>query len=509
FDVIIKDQVTFPLHLWEVNIQTKEEKRLTGGSGFSVSSFTISDDGTKIGFIGKPAQRYASPLKREVYLLDMKSNTFTQITDNLVNESNLRFSPDSRLFAFVINDGEQDFMNLRKIYIMPSAGGKFTKLLNNFNYSASISFWSEDSRFIYFDAHAGVNHHLFRVSVNSDKIEQITNFDGLTSFNKHKISGKYIINHTNPVNPSNYYYSEIEDFADKENWTKLSDSNPQAEQYLLGKWETVQWKSTDVKTIEGILIKPDNFSENRKYPLIVQIHGGPAHASKKRFDASFATYTSVLVNNDYVVFQPNYRGSTGYGQKFTKEIAGDYFRQAFDDIMTGVDYLIDKNIAHPDSMGFMGWSAGGHWSNWTLVSTDRFKAISTGAGAVNWVSLYAQTDMQQTREFYFKGKPYDNWDHFIEVSPLKYINNAKTPTLIHFGEKDRRIPMPQGEELYMALKKLGVPTEFIVYPDMPHGLTKLKYQMVKMQSEFYWFEKWIRGKKEWFNWNKILQTEEK
>ena len=174
--------------------------------------------------------------------------------------------------------------------------------------------------------------------------------------------------------------------------------------------------------------------------------------------------------------------------------------------MSGVDYLIERGIADPDKLGMMGWSAGGHWSNWTLVSTDRFKAISTGAGAVNWISLYAQTDMQDTREFYFKGQPYDNWDHYVDVSPLKYIKNAKTPTLIHFGENDRRIPRPQGEELHMALKKLGVPTEFIVYPNMPHGLRNARYQLIKMEAELSWFEKWIKGKEEWLDWKSLLKT---
>lgn len=126
FDVIIKDQVSFPLHLWEIDIKTKEEKRLTGGSSFSVSSFIISDDGTKIGFIGNSAERYSSLLEREVYLFNLKSYSLSRITDNAVSETNLSFSPDSKLFAFVVNDGEKSFMNLRKMYVMPSEGGKIT-----------------------------------------------------------------------------------------------------------------------------------------------------------------------------------------------------------------------------------------------------------------------------------------------------------------------------------------------------------------------------------------------
>jgi len=120
--------------------------------------------------------------------------------------------------------------------------------------------------------------------------------------------------------------------------------------------------------------------------------------------------------------------------------------------------------------------------------------------------MYAQTDQQPPREFYFKGKPYDNLDHYMDVSPIKYIKNAKTPTLIHVGEADQRVPMPQSLELHMALKKLGVPTELIVYPGMPHGLTNPRYQMIKMVSEFGWFEKWIKGKSTWLDWKPLLDT---
>src|SRR3970282_694535 len=120
---------------------------------------------------------------------------------------------------------------------------------------------------------------------------------------------------------------------------------------------------------------------------------------------SWSTYTHVLAGRGYAVLQPNYRGSSNYGERWQMEIAGDYFRQAFDDILAGVDTVIARGIAHPDSLAMMGWSAGGHWSNWALTHTDRFKAISTGAGAVNWISMYAQTDGQRHRQEYFGGKP--------------------------------------------------------------------------------------------------------
>jgi len=222
----------------------------------------------------------------------------------------------------------------------------------------------------------------------------------------------------------------------------------------------------------------------------------------------------LMAAHGYAVFRPNYRGSSSYGERFKAEISGDYWTRATEDIHAGIDLLIERGLAHPDSLGFMGWSAGGHWSNWMLVTTDRFKAISSGAGVANWISLYGQTDAQASREFYLGGdrslsaanRPWDDFDHWWEESPIRYIENASTPTLIHFGQADERIPMPQGQELHMALKHRGVPTEFIVYPGEPHGLREPTNQLVKIMSEMGWFEKWIRGADSWLDWADVLEV---
>ena len=501
FDVQIFDQVELPFHLWEIDIETKEEKRLTGGNEYSVSEIIISDDGTKIAFIGSSTKRYTTYLESEVYLLDLNTNAISRITNNSVDEWSWSFSPDSKWFAYTCA-GDEIFMNLGKIYIMPTEPTEESatkKLLSNFDYDDFLSyFWSEDSRYIYFNSQVGVDFHLFRVSIDNDQIEQITKFGGKIFVKKDKDSENFLISYSDSENPQDYYYTEPANFNDRDKWIKLTDANPQVKGFLLGKQETIRWRSTDGRTIEGLLIKPVNYREDRKYPLIVHIHGGPAAA----FINNFKGYVHIFAAKDFVVFQPNYRGSTGYGEKFMKEIAGNYFGLSFDDIMTGVDYLIEREMVHPDSMGIMGWSAGGDLSNWALVSTDRFKAISTGASSVNLISDGASS----MGEFYFKGTPYDKWDDYVEMSPIRYIKNANTPTLIQCGEYDKN-NIHQCEELYIALKKLGVPTEFIVYPNTGHVIwNMMRYEMVKMQAEFNWFEKWIRGKEGWIDWKEMIET---
>jgi dipeptidyl aminopeptidase/acylaminoacyl peptidase len=174
--------------------------------------------------------------------------------------------------------------------------------------------------------------------------------------------------------------------------------------------------------------------------------------------------------------------------------------------MTGVDRLIADGLVDSSKMGVLGWSAGGHWSNWILTHTDRFKAISTGAGTANWISMYAQSDMQFVRMHYLGGKlPYDDFEAYWKQSPIRYIKNARTPTMIHVVDGDPRVPRPQSEELHMALKKLGVPTELFVYPGASHGIPDPRNQLLKSVAEKAWMDHWILGKGG-FQWKDVLKT---
>lgn len=480
FDVRISDHLDLPSHLWEIDIATKSTKRITEGNEYSVSDIKISDDGTKIAFIGTPTKRYTEYTESEVYILNINNNRITHVTDNSRGESHLAFSPDSKWLAFISPDGQDNTVNVKKIYVTRTEDGKTKNLLDNFDYESYVSFWSEDSKYIYFSTVIGVNLHLFRVSISDGSIEQVTDFGNFSVFFKDEDSKEFFLYYSDPTTPLDCYFSKAGNFNKRSKWEKLTDSNPQVQNLQLSEYKTIKWTSSDGVDIEGLLIKPINYRRDRKYPLVVQIHGGPHDAFDKRFSAAVHVYTA----NDYVVFQPNYRGSTGYGAKFKKEVTS-YFGRSLNDIMTGVDHLIEKGIVHPDSMGVMGWSAGGDYSNSILVSTDRFKAISTGAFTVT----------------------YYDWEADFESDyPLKYIKKAKTPTLIHFGEYDPVMPPWHAIILYSALKTLGVPTEFIVYPNTGHGIRNMRYQMVKMHAEFNWFEKWIRGKEGWIDWTKMIET---
>ena len=231
---------------------------------------------------------------------------------------------------------------------------------------------------------------------------------------------------------------------------------------------------------------------------MVQTHGGPRSSDKYGFSRGSTRYNAVLTGKDYAVLQPNYRGSTGYGDAFLRDMVGSYFNQSHLDVMTGVDYLIDKGIADPDKLIKMGWSAGGHMTNKIITHTERFKAASSGAGAVNWIGMYAQSDVRLNRSAWFGGDPWQKdapIDVFWNNSPLKDIHKVKTPTLVLVGGNDKRVPPPQSVELFRALRSLGVETKLLIAPGEPHGWRKLSHRLTKINSELEWFAKYALNKK--------------
>ena len=266
----------------------------------------------------------------------------------------------------------------------------------------------------------------------------------------------------------------------------------------LPRQEKVEWKGADGVTVEGVLFYPVGYQQDQRYPLVVQMHGGPMESDKFGGGAGLLMYyPTVLAGKGYAVLRPNYRGSIGYGPAFARDVVNGYFRNMAPDIMAGVDHLIQKGIADPDRLVAMGWSAGGTLVNKLVTMTDRFKAASAGAGISNWTSLYGQTDNTSFRRTWFGGTPWQKdarIDLFWNNSPLKNVANVKTPTLLFAGENDTRVPMAQSIEMYQALKSNGVPTHLYIAPRESHNWGDLRHQLFKANTELEWFEKYAMGR---------------
>ncbi len=515
FTVNIRNAETPVDSLWALDVEPIATTRLTDGGTYSVDDVRISDDSKWIGFRGLAADRYkrgitAENLYGDLYLVDATTGAIERLTNNAeVGESVLSFSPDSTQVAFSAPDNLDAFsMANDRVYVraVTDRGKPFRKIGDTFDGDVTVGFWAKDGSTIYFNQGIKATEQVVSLDVRYNTVRPLTEEKASVSVEQDETSGALLIRYADGMTPATLFTVDaIADASTRTKWRQLTDANPQVKGFALGAQEEITWKAKDGTTVGGVLVKPVGYRAGQRYPLIVAIHGGPASADVLSFNGGYGS--QVWAGAGYVVLRPNYRGSTNYGNRHLTDIVGNYMAPGFDDIMTGVDHVIAEGIVDPARMGALGWSAGGHWSNWILTHTDRFKAISTGAGTANWISMYAQSDVQRNRQFYLGNKlPYDDFDAYWNQSPLKYIKNAKTPTMIHVVEGDPRVPSPQSVELHMALKQLGVPTELFMYPGNTHGIPDPRNQLVKSVSEMAWMDYYVRGMGQKFSWRDVLKT---
>lgn len=512
FTATVRNQPVPPNSLWMIEIASRQEKRLTADASFSVSSFTVSDDGRWAGVRAIRNERYARNITEEgingdLWLVNLVSGQVERLTNNAdIGEGNLSFAPDGRTMAYAAPNDHKYFRDTR-VFVRPiePAGGSWREIGDGYDGDVTVGEWSDDSRTIYFSDGVRATNQVMAVDVATGTVTQLTREKGTLSLSRDDVSKRLLIAYADPRTPTSHFtVASLADVSDRSKWTRLTNANPQVDEFALGEAEEIMWRSKDGKMVGGVLVKPVGYRPGQRYPLIVAIHGGPASADVLGFNGGYGS--QIYAGDGYAVLLPNYRGSANYGEQHRLGIVGDYFRKGYEDIISGVDHLIGQGIADGTKMGALGWSAGGHWSNWILVNTDRFKSISSGAGTSNWISMFAQSDVQRNRQEYLGGKlPYEDFEPYWKQSPIRYIKNAKTPTMIHVVDGDPRVPRPQSEELHMALRKLGVPTEFFVYPGNTHGIPDPRNRLLKAVAEKAWMDKWILGKGD-FKWRDVLKT---
>src|SRR5262245_2598328 len=493
-DVFAFDENFKQRHLWTVRGDSAAEKRLTSGDS-SILQYSVSRSGKKIA-----VQRATSPLiddsdEGEVWIMDSDGSNALQLTRNSFAEAGATVSPDDTSVLYVSDTNEklESYFN-GKLFVVPAAGGSPKLLLGQMKYEVERADWSVDGKSIYFTANMGVRSHLFRVQIATNQMEQITEGDSaIRSWQFESKSRRHLVSLDQPTNAGDIW---IADEANPRLRKVTNVFDYLTRDFELPKVEAVQWKGADGVMVEGLLTYPIGYTPGKRYPLVVHTHGGPAASDKFGF-GGWGAYRPVLAAMGYAVLQPNYRGSTGYGDDFLRNMVGHYFDQAHLDVMTGVDYLIARGIADGDKLAKMGWSGGGHMTNKIITFTDRFKAASSGAGAANWISMYAQSDVRIYRTPWFGGTPWQKEapiDAYWNNSPLKDVAKVKTPTIFLVGERDVRVPSPQSVEMYRALKSNGVPTHLYIAPREPHGWTELRHQLFKINVELDWFEKYVNGR---------------
>jgi dipeptidyl aminopeptidase/acylaminoacyl peptidase len=485
------------VHLWTINVAEAMKnpaagKQRTKKKDFSIDSFSWSPDGSSIAFSATMNPDLIQGVTSDIYLLELSDDSVKKIVDLAGPDSGPRFSPDGKQIVFSSAMGNKVyFASNSRLAIVPVAGGTPKSITDSFDENPGLIEWKTDG--IYFGGQQRTNAHLFRVDPATSKTIRVTAPDNLMagSFSFSRSGDRMAFVAGSPTAMNEVFVSALKNFAPR----KLTDMTAQARAFTLGTREVISWKSHDGATIEGVLIKPANFDATKKHPLLCIIHGGPTGVDRPLLLTPDSRYypADIWAARGALILKVNYRGSAGYGEAFRKLNVRNLGVGDAWDVLSGVDYLIGKGWVDKNRVACMGWSQGGYISAFLTTSSDRFAAISVGAGISNWATYYYNTDITPFTINYLGNDPAVDPEIYQKTSPMSYIKNAKTPTLIQHGELDRRVPIANAYELRQGLEDRGVKVEMVVYKGFGHGITKPKSMRAVMQHNLSWFNHYIWG----------------
>lgn len=487
--------------------------KLTDGA-LHVSELAWSPDGKVIAFAARRSPRLSDGLTTEIYAVQAAGpkGVPVKLTQNDRAESNLAWSPDGQTLSYLATADQYPTIGPSRIHLLAvnritftgsqsgvdgfAASGPPRILLTQFAGYITKHQWSPDGKLIYFTADVGVYRRIYRVLPDGGDLKAAISHAGLAgAFTLAARSNAIAYLQEDAERPAEVHAALINGLGGGDLITRqLTRMNPQATRFALGRTEVIRWKSTkDNREIEGLLVYPLDYDAAKRYPLVTSLHGGPEGAYQLSFMASYSECPHVYAARGYFSFFSNFRGSSNYGAAFASANVGDLGGGDYQDILSGVDYIIERGLADPERLAIKGYSYGGYMAGWIIGHTPRFKAAAFGAGLSNAVSYYSTGDIQYQRETLHQGTPWRNNQNMIERSPVFYLQNARTPSLIYHGEKDERVPLGQSMETYMGLRQAGVATELVIYPREGHGLREPAHQLDKLRRELAWIEKYVRG----------------
>ncbi len=472
-------------HLFVVPADGGTARQLTDGD-WNHNGVTWTPDGAEILFTSLRVEDAEHEWRQsDIYSVNVAGGAVTQLTHRSGPDGSPVPSPDGSLIAYTGNDLTTDTYITRKIYVMNRDGSNSRMISEGFDRQASGMTWAEDGSGLYLNVSSEGTRNVYFASVDGG-VMPVTEGNHMLSVSSIE-SGLAVGTRSDSHNPGDIVTFRL---SDPGNITRLTDVNDDVlTGVTLGEVEEVWYKSVEDYDIQGWVIKPPDFDPSKKYPLILAIHGGPHGMYNVGFNFGWQNHAA----NGYVVLYTNPRGSSGYGSAFGNAIKNAYPGKDFDDLMAGVDLVVGRGYIDEQNMFVYGCSGGGVLTSWVVGHTNRFAAASANCPVTNWLSFVGTTDGASWYRN-FEKFPWDDPSEHLRRSPLMYVGNVTTPTMLMTGEGDLRTPMPQTEEYYQALRVLKVPTAMIRFKNEWHGTSSRPSNFLRTHIYLReWFEKHRRG----------------
>ena len=473
-------------NLWVLELASGEERRLTDHE-LVVEDFDVAPDGARVVFQGLSDTRTNYFYRSELYLVNASGGLVVQLTDNDVPEEGPRWSPDGTRIAYRATDDEWFDLRHGYVWILNPSTGESRRLDGQREGESGGLTWMPDGGSLLLYESRGVDTNLYELDVESGELVARTAVRGTLrprAFSTDR--SRMVYTFEDFTRPADLYAADL---AAAEP-VRLTRSNPWVEDEIaLGRGEVVRWRSRDGREIEGTLVLPAGHDGGEPLPLVMCIHGGPPGYWGNSFEPDFHRFAGL----GYAVFGPNPRGSSSYGEDHLRALMGDVGGGEFDDLMTGVDALVERGVADPERLALRGWSWGGILGAWTIAHTDRFRAASLGAMVGDWFAETGGGLMFDLELHYIQTPPWKDPAEWRKRSALTYVANVTTPTLLLHGEEDGVSTVNQSMMFYTALRARGVPVRFIKFPRQGHGIREPRLARIADVEEVAWIERHVRG----------------
>jgi dipeptidyl aminopeptidase/acylaminoacyl peptidase len=486
------------LHVVAVDLlkEAKQESRLLTRGDFSIGrGYDWSPDGKTIVFAHTRTPAVDDWPTSHLSLVVVATGTVTPLVRSKAALITPLYSPDGKWIAYVASDEPATWGGCGRVHVTTATGEGQPQVLgetpDGWSRYSDLLGWSADGKRLLLAEQYHTRTRLYSLPLDGTP-ETLTGPKGVAN---HGIALNATRTHLGFTwetftQPPEAHISTIERFQP----TRVSQVNKALPDLPLGRTEVIRWKSEDGQEIEGLLTYPVGYQKDKRYPLLLVIHGGPMGVFGESYLGTPGPYpVAAFASRGYAVLRCNIRGSSGYGKKFRYANYCDWGGKDYKDLMTGVDHVIQMGVADADRLGVMGWSYGGFMTSWVITQTRRFKAASVGAGVTNLMSFTGTADIPGFLPDYFQGEPWTNFEAYRAHSAMFHVKGVTTPTLIQHGERDERVPLSQGQELYNALKRQKCTVKMVVYPRMAHGIVEPKLLKDSMVRNLEWFDRYVKG----------------